>query len=102
MTSNNLKDLDQRVFDILKNYKEARDNKLLTIKLIWEQDLISMGFNLDLFALSFLSLLERGLLSNPESITRAWRKMLADNLELRGPGYLKRKKLEQDYRDLYR
>jgi len=72
------KKIAKKVYSILLDYPEARDDDRLLLSLIWKEETISST------SISFLEDLRTGKITTPETITRIRRKLQEKNEYLRG------------------
>lgn len=91
--------LQERVEILLTKFPEFRDDDKLLVSKIWERELIKIGLNPKETSIhTFLSLYQKGNLSNAELVARARRKVQENNVELRGETWYDRHKEGDDTR----
>tara|TARA_R100001510_G_C7489962_1_gene98211 strand:+ start:203 stop:562 length:360 start_codon:yes stop_codon:yes gene_type:complete len=84
-----IKDKAKRVEDILRKYPQSRDNDLDLIARYWYLEMRESDMNDDQIK-AFCQLVKSGLISLPDTITRARRKIQEEIPALRGDKYNKR------------
>lgn len=86
-----IKDKREKVEEALVRNTKARDNDNILLSDFWRDELLGDAWMADSLTIEdFFSLLQRGSLSTPESITRCRRKVQEINPELRGETWKRR------------
>lgn len=79
-----------KVYSVLTDFPESRDDDKVLLSNIWVRELVDQAGNIKDFFTEFLS----GRLSNPESVTRVRRKLQEQHEKLRGEKWDARHKME--------
>ena len=91
-----------RVINILNKYYKSRDSDNLLICYIWEEDIINLGYDLDLSTKDFFNFMFKGKLTSSESIRRVRAKLQSEYPKYRGENYFLRANKQTDInRDLF-
>lgn len=80
--------ISRMVYYILRSDAEARDNWLIVVKKVHDTEMITMRIEITEYYHALFS--ER--LTNPQTISRIWRKIQEHNPELRGKEWEQRQK----------
>ena len=84
-----IKNVENKVKEVLTENQEARDNDMLLISLVWAKEINPFNFN-NMIVSDFLSLMARYKISHATSIIRSRQKLQELYSEYRGDNYNKR------------
>tara|TARA_R110002110_G_scaffold185473_2_gene392583 strand:- start:476 stop:835 length:360 start_codon:yes stop_codon:yes gene_type:complete len=79
-----IKDLENRVRQILEEIPSSRDSDTILVTLIWDDELGGARNTQEMSGFKLLSMISRGDVCNYESISRCRRKIQEGNKALRG------------------
>jgi len=78
--------ISRLIYYILKNNEETRDDWMLVVKKIHDIEMVFAKVN----KTDYYNALFGGKLTNPQTISRIWRKIQEHNIELRGKDWVER------------
>ena len=81
--------ISRLIYSILKSNVESRDNWLLTLKEVHDREMALWGFVKE----DYYDCVFTYKLTNPQTVSRIWRKIQEVNVELRGTEWSERQKL---------
>ena len=94
-----IKDLENKVKTVLKDFPASRDSDSILITLVWDEELGGPYKTHSITAYQLLSMISRGDVSNYGSISRCRRKVQEGNIELRGEKWGARHRLEDKVKE---